>query len=415
MTARIGRREMGLAMTRGFSFGVNWIMALVFSSVLVASVAGCKDAKVARKDAGADVAGKQDSAALADGASDQAVVHDDGNAQADAPVRGDDIRGTDIASLVEVGAKGPDAGVDKPHMSDDVGPADANATETKLDTGAAVDMARDVPGKLDVAPPFEVNPSPLCQGIFLSGRPETYPVLYREAEDAKAKFESEKARLLTAFSLTESDYQFKTAPITWAADIQKFGGGAISVQGPVDKNTVTSLATAFFADWGAMFLAKDILTTTGGIDCYNKFCKVNFTQDYCGLQVTSPTLEYNGITPVSFYATPIEAVSSISSHFVPMLPIPGTVLMAHEQVRQSVVGISLSYSCPDGIRTIQVAEKDSIAIPSKPMVYIRKSPTIASALEYRLVLAVVVLESFTVYVDAVEGVVIESRPDFNCG
>jgi hypothetical protein len=105
----------------------------------------------------------------------------------------------------------------------------------------------------------------------------------------------------------------------------------------------------------------------------------------------------------------------------PQVPIPRNVLLSEAQLKQAIVGLTLSYACPEGQRSVQVSEQDGFIVPDAPAVLVRKSPTIGDALEYRLAVPVVVEIGgsggmpWTVYVDGLDGTVLENVAGFVCG
>jgi hypothetical protein len=261
--------------------------------------------------------------------------------------------------------------------------------------------------------------SPACQSLLVdnSGRPNEYPVIYREAAKAQQTFEAEKARLQSTFALTETDYTISSKPITWAGRIQKYGAGQIPVTGPIDTTTISTLAAGLISDWAVLFGAKGVTTTASTISCFNKFCQVLLSQDYCGMAVKSDQLDYTGNTPVSLYFTPIQAVSDIDSHFVPMIPMPRNVLLTDTDVKKAVVGQVYTYSCSTGQRTATVTSQDEVTVLGTRTVYVRKSTVVDSALEYRLVVpALVEIKGlpWTTYVDGIDGTVVASVSHFSC-
>ncbi len=108
------------------------------------------------------------------------------------------------------------------------------------------------------------------------------------------------------------------------------------------------------------------------------------------------------------------------SHFVPLVPIPRNVLLSEAKLRQAIVGLTLTYTCATGERSVEVTEQDTFTMPDSPTVHVRPSSTVANALEYRLAVGVVVAIGgnsplvWTIYVDGLDGTVLESMAGFLC-
>lgn len=66
-----------------------------------------------------------------------------------------------------------------------------------------------------------------------------------------------------------------------------------------------------------------------------------------------------------------------------------------------------------------VDAEDALTVAAMPTVLVRKSATVAGTLEYRLSVAVLVDtgsgREWTVYVDAIDGTVLEQAPMWICG
>jgi len=310
-----------------------------------------------------------------------------------------------------------DAGLDAPVRPEvEAGQVDGGAAE---DAAAFRDGALRYDGALGFDGALVVNPSPLCQGIFIdnSGPPKDYPVVYREEASANTAFESEKARLISTFHLAASDYTITAAPITWAASIEKQGAGDVTVSGPIDESTTTAVVTGFLSEWDGFFKYAGILTSHDDPYCFNKFCQVTLSQDYCGLPLHSSESTYDGSTSAFLYFTPIQAVYRIFSHFVPMLPVPRNVVLSDEQVKQAVIGRTFTYACKDGQHSSTVTSKDQLTVQSSRAMDVRTSPTVAAALEYRLViptLAQIGSLAWVVYVDGIDGTVVDDVAGFIC-
>ena len=100
-----------------------------------------------------------------------------------------------------------------------------------------------------------------------------------------------------------------------------------------------------------------------------------------------------------------------------MIPMPRNVLVTQKEIISAIVGQKFTYDCGStGLYTVEVSDTDTFIIPG-PSVYVRTSPTVASALEYRLAIPVTVTAkgtSWTVYVDAIDGSYIAGVANFIC-
>lgn len=310
-----------------------------------------------------------------------------------------------------VSAGGRDAGSDAPLLPDSGSSGDAAAeggSEVKADADAGGEGDSDV--------------TPVCKGILFdnNGPPAIYPVIYREPADALDTFEAEKARLLSTYGLAESSYSITATPITRVAQIQ--GGTSTWLQlagGRVDANNAVPVTEAFLSDWGKLFGYEGILAAPQAPFapyCFSNFCRVDFTQDYCGLSLFSREFAYNGTATVLIQSQ-VGGVYSVVAGFVPMQPLPRNILVTEEQVKSAIVGQKFTYSCATGLRTVEVSDQDAFTIPNTQIVHIRTSPTIAAALEYRLSIPVFVMTGgmpWTVYVDGIDGSFIEGVASFIC-
>jgi hypothetical protein len=103
-----------------------------------------------------------------------------------------------------------------------------------------------------------------------------------------------------------------------------------------------------------------------------------------------------------------------------MIPIPANVLLSEEKLKQATIGLTLKYSCASGERTVQVSQDDSFTLPAGPSVHVRTSPTEVSTLEYRLAVPILVEIGgsngmpWVIYVDGIDGTVVEALAGFNC-
>jgi hypothetical protein len=137
---------------------------------------------------------------------------------------------------------------------------------------------------------------------------------------------------------------------------------------------------------------------------------VTLAQDYCGLALRSKEPSYRGDLVFDTYVKDGCLWRAIS-HFVPMIPIPRNVLLSEAQLKQAIVGLTLTYACATGERSVQVSEQNTFIMPVTPTVLVRKSSTVANALEYRLAVGVVVAMgsdsplAWTIYVDGLDGTV----------
>ena len=294
-----------------------------------------------------------------------------------------------------------------------------------LDVSAIIDGARlaDAPASADTKPGIDSSLSPYCQSILLDNTfmPPTYPVLYPEPASAAETFATRSAALLSGYGLDDADYTFEPMPISWTATIEQgMGPCTLMLGGPLTKETSLATAQSFLSRWGDLFQYKDNGKERVPTSCDSKFCMVRLAQDYCGLSVFSKDQSYRGDVYVDMYAQDGCLWRAIS-HFVPMVQIPRNVLLSEAQLKQAIVGLTLTYACPEGQRSVQVSEKDSFTMLDSPAVVVRKSPTISNTLEYRLAVPVLVEIGgsgglpWTVYVDGIDGTVLESVAGFNCG
>jgi len=280
----------------------------------------------------------------------------------------------------------------------------------------------DAPAGPDSKSGIDGNLSLSCQGILLDNTfpPETYPVLYREPASANESFTARTSALLSSYGLATSDYTFDHIPVSWAATIQQ-GNGPCTLDLGGTSSAATFLATArsFLSKWGDLFQYQDNGKESVAPSCDSKFCMVTLAQDYCGLPLRSKEQNYRGDLVFDTYVKDGCLWRAIS-HFVPMVPIPRNVLLSEVQLKQAIVGLTLTYACATGERSVQVSAQDTFIMPVTPTVLVRESSTVASALEYRLAVGVVVGMgsnsplAWTIYVDGLDGTVLDSVAGFIC-
>jgi hypothetical protein len=313
------------------------------------------------------------------------------------------------ATAGSTGTGGRDAAVDAERAPDL-----ASSDDAPGDGGTDADTDAGAEGDSDV--------TSVCRGILVdnNGPPETYPVIYQEPANALDQFEAEKARLLSTYGLPESAYSITATPITRVAQMQGDGSTWLRpASGPVDEGNTVSITEDFLSDWGKLFGYAGILATTSAPFapyCFSNFCRVDFTQDYCGLSLYSRESDYNGTATVLLQSQ-VGGVYRIVDGLVPMRPVPRNVLVTEKQVISAIVGKIFTYECATGESTIVVSDQAVFTVPSTQVVYIRTSPTIAAALEYRLAIPVHVTAGgmpWTVYVDGIDGSFLEAVAGFIC-
>jgi hypothetical protein len=276
------------------------------------------------------------------------------------------------------GMGSPDAGRDANMMSDSGLVGDA-ATGRDAPLQAIADVGGNGDGKL----------IPSCEEILFdnTGPPANYPVIYRGTASA-----------------TDG-----------GVDAGQLSGTVAGA--PFSSDNTVPAVEAYLADWQKVKGYDGILTTAGPASCFSMFCDVHFTQNYCGLAIYSPQLAYRGVWSIIIYSQ-TGNVYQVSSSLVHMIPVPRNVLATQQQTIDAIVGQNFTYDCGGGSSTVVVvSNQDTFVIPPDPSVYVRPSPTDASALEYRLAIPVQVTASgsqWTVYVDAIDGSFLEAVADFIC-
>jgi hypothetical protein len=283
-----------------------------------------------------------------------------------------------------------------------------------------VGKSTDAPADGDGKPGIDGNLPASCQGILLDEtfQPPTYPVLYREPADANATFTTRTSALLSTYGLGASDYTFDHMPVSWAATLQQGNGPCtLGLGEPISAATFLSTARSFLSKWGDLFQYKGNDKEAVAASCAGNLCMVTLAQDYCGLPVRSRDVSYGGDLRVDAYIKDSCLWRTIS-HFVPMVPIPKNVLLSEAQLKHAVLGLTLTYSCKAGQQSVQVSAQDTFTMPATPTVFVRKSATIEDALEYRLAVGMVVTVEnalpWTLYVDGLDGTVIDSVAGFIC-
>ena len=271
----------------------------------------------------------------------------------------------------------PDAGVDAAVVPDS-GPSGDAAGDGGVDADADAGGEEDGGHILSCAEILLDNPGP----------PDNYPVLYRVVANTPDPLAAEKAQLIST-------------PLAGS---------------PFDKSNTGPAAEAFLSNWEKLYGYQGSLTTAGQTYCIAMFCDVGFTQDYCGLSIRSPELAYGGTWSISIYSQ-TGKVYRITSGLVHMIPMPRNVLVTQKEIISAIVGKKFTYDCGStGLYTVEISDTDTFLIPG-PSVYVRTSPTVASALEYRLVFPVTVTAkgtSWTVSVDAIDGSYIAGTANFIC-
>jgi len=273
---------------------------------------------------------------------------------------------------------GPDAGADAAMTPDSNRSGDAPA-DVSTESNPDADAGENGDGDITLS----------CDEILFdnSGPQQTYPVVYRPTVIAPDPLAAEKAQLLST-------------PLAGS---------------PFNQDNTVPAVEAFLSSWEKLYGYEGIQTTAGSAFCFNEICSVDFTQNYCGLSLHSPKQTYNGSWMIVIYS-PEGTVESISSELVHMVPIPRNVLVTQKQVISAIVGRTFTYECATDSPSVTISDQDSFVIPG-PSVYVRASPTVASAVEYRLAIPVKVTSegtSWTVYVDGIDGTFLEAEANFIC-
>jgi hypothetical protein len=273
----------------------------------------------------------------------------------------------------------PDAGVDAAIVPDS-GPFGDAAEDRATQADADADAGGEGDGGhiLSCEEILFDNPAP----------PDNYPVLYRVAANTPDPLAAEKAQLIST-------------PLAGA---------------PFDKSNTGPAAEAFLSKWEKLYGYDGSLTTTGQAYCIAPFCDVGFTQNYCGLSIRSPELAYGGTWSIFIYSQ-TGKVYRITSGLVHMIPMPRNVLVTQKEIISAIVGQKFTVDCATGPSTVEVSNQDTFVNPPNPSVYVRASPTVPTALEYRLAIPVEVTtggSQWTAYVDAIDGSFLEAVANFIC-
>ncbi len=386
-------------------------------------LAGCEDsAKSATpsRDAGQDqrvgdkdAAGPKDSSSVEDAGRGNEVetARKDGAAQ-EVGTRAD--AGLDLAEHGDAGRGATDS------PTDSAAGQDGRSIDASLadEVGPRVDGPVGTDGRTGIDGTVAVG----CQGILLDNTftPPTYPVLYRAPDNAAERFAARSAELRSAHAIDHTSYTFEGMPVSWAATVERGTGSCtLMLGGALTKENVLATVRTFLSRWGDLFQYKDNATEARPASCDSKFCMVRLAQDYCGLPVYSAEQSYAGDLSVDAYSKDGCLWRAIS-HFVPMIPIPGNVLLSDEKLKQAILGLTLTYGCGTGPSTVEVSQTDSFTMPERPTVLVRKSATQADTLEYRLAVSVLVEVGgaggmpWIVYVDGLDGTVLASVASFAC-
>ena len=286
--------------------------------------------------------------------------------------------GSAIAGSTGTVPGGPDAGADVAMTPDSNRSGDAPA-----DSSTESNPDADAGGKEDG------DITLFCDEMLFDNSfpPPTYPVIYRPPVTTPDPLAVEKAQLLST-------------PL---------------VGSPFNQDNTVPAVEAFLSSWERLYGYEGIQTTARSAFCFNKICSVDFTQNYCGLSLHSPNQTYNGSWMIVIYS-PEGTVESVSSELVHMVPIPRNVLVTQKQVISAIVGRTFTYECASDSPSVTISDQDSFVIPG-PSVYVQTSPTVASAVEYRLAIPVKVTSkgtSWTVYVDGIDGTFLEADANFIC-
>jgi hypothetical protein len=278
------------------------------------------------------------------------------------------------------GAGSPDAG------------QDANISETGLLDDAATDGGG--PSRADAEAGEDGNLLPSCEGIWFGNTspPANYPVIYRAT--ASATDAGLDAGLLAS--------PVPSGPVAGA---------------PFNQDNTVPAVEAYLADWERLNGYEGISTTAGSASCFSTICNASFTQSYCGLSIYSPQLATRGTWSITLYSQ-TGNVYRVTSGLVHMIPMPRNVLVTQQQIINAIVGQKFTYDCGGGSNpVVVVSSQDTFVIPPSPKVYVRPSPAVQSALEYRLAIPVQVTTGgspWTVYVDAIDGSFLETVANFIC-
>ncbi len=263
-----------------------------------------------------------------------------------------------------------------------------------LDSGPVADAAGDGGANADADAGGEGDSGHIlsCEEILLDnpGPPDNYPVLYQVAASTPDPLAAEKAQLIST-------------PLAG---------------GPFNDNNTLPAVEPFLSKWETLYGYQGIQTTAGPVSCgVGPLCIVRFTQNYCGLSIYSSEAASRGTWRMDFYSQTGKVLQVISG-LVHMIPMPRNVLVTQTQIISAIAGKKFTYDCgaPTGSYTVEISDQDQFSIPG-PGIYVQTSPTVPSALEYRLAIPVKVTakgDSWTVYVDAIDGSYIAGVANFIC-
>ena len=285
------------------------------------------------------------------------------------------------AAAGSTGTGGRDAAADAETTPDSASlPDAAGAGDTQAQAGA--DAGGEGAGALALS----------CEELLFDnqGPPDNYPVIYQETPTTPDPFADEKTRL-------------SSTPLAG---------------GPFDDNNTLPAVEAFLSKWETLYGYQGIQTTAGPVSCgVGPLCVVRFTQNYCGLSIYSSEAASRGTWWMDFYSQTGKVLQVISG-LVHMIPMPRNVLVTRAQIISAIAGKKFTYDCgaPTGSYTVEISDQDQFSIPS-PSIYVQTSPTVPSALEYRLAIPVKVTvkgDSWTVYVDAIDGSFLKEFANFIC-
>jgi hypothetical protein len=373
---------------------------------LVWVYAGCGDSSSSPADSGNDDSESGGADADSDGDTDT-----DTDTDTDSDTDGDTDTDTDSDS---------DSDSDTDTDSDSDVDTDTDS-DTDADSDTHTDSGTEGDGDMDSGEPPGTDTvgsnNALC--IENVGIPAVYPIPYAPDPSLRAPFVAKLDNLFSTYNLTDDYKYFYTDVLAPEIRRTNMGDGVWLPlgDGAKDPSTVVTAVEAFLMSWPDLFNYRPGVDILGEPTCTETRCEFEVHQNYCELLPIVTETSFAGRITVQVDLE-TGGLRRLRSSFVPELPVPTIPLVSESEVAQSLVGAEIPYDC-HGEEIIVIESVYQLSFPATPRIFVTMDSE-QDILLYHLAIPVHLSglpdakPSWTIYVDALDGTIIDVHQHFIC-
>jgi hypothetical protein len=245
--------------------------------------------------------------------------------------------------------------------------------------------------------------------------------MYTEGPEDGEAFAEHTEDFLATYGVDEHEYDVAPHAVTWTPEIDRRGDASIPLpgEGELTGVNIAAEAEAFVAAWAPFLRTADLLFEVWDVTCSGSWCRVEFRQDYCGLELVSVSAEHNGGLRLEADSQ-TRGIRRLSSRVVPLVQIARNPVLTQSEVVASLVGRVLVFWCADGPHEAQITIDSGFEFEEAPVIFVQYLPEYVGVLVYRLAHRLRVFPgpdgfpSWTLLVDAIDGSLLDEQADFIC-